>query len=572
MLACLFVLSALSGLGQQLSDFDHWHQRFFAVVWNDRDSANFYLEQIGNRAQSSGKNTDLKIYSSCKGTYFYSLGLYDLASGHYAQAYDYAKKDKDKLFMGKSLNNIANCHYEEHDYERAKEYYEKAGAIFKEIGDETWVNNVQFNTANVLHDLGDYHQAIKLYHELEERYMQNNSITEAGYCNFGLGSSLYPIGDTKNAISNFKIALQRVDTLNDSYTHSMILNKLSLALLDNGDLSEARYTASRALKIASAIDYKKQVYKNLWGLAKIHHQLGEHDASIGYYERALAYKDTVFDEEKQAQYALNNVRFETELNLETIRLQEELIEEKNRVITYLITGSLVLIFLLTLLIWTFLNLRKNRAQLQKSVIEKDALLREIHHRVKNNLQVVTSLLNMHVRKVTDPHSKKILEEGADRVMAMAIIHKNLYQHTDLKTISLDEYLDNLCNQLFANYKPSDKQVILEKQLQKIDVDVDRLIPIGLIVNELISNAMKHAFDQTEQAEQAEIQVRLSLSKRNHIELEVSDNGKGMQSSVDIEKSDSIGMKLIRIFSQKLNSLIEITNDNGTHVKLTIPTN
>jgi len=176
---------------------------------------------------------------------------------------------------------------------------------------------------------------------------------------------------------------------------------------------------------------------------------------------------------------------------------------------------------------------------------------------------------MHVRKVTDPKSKAILEEGADRVMAMSIIHKNLYQHTDLKTISLDDYLQKLCNQLFNNYQISDTHVELKTEMNAVDVDVDQLIPIGLIVNELISNAMKHAFHETPNAE---IRVKLSTNIQNQIELEIADNGVGIMGDIDIEKSESIGMKLIRIFSQKLNSLIEISSQNGTSVKLSIPMN
>jgi two-component sensor histidine kinase len=151
---------------------------------------------------------------------------------------------------------------------------------------------------------------------------------------------------------------------------------------------------------------------------------------------------------------------------------------------------------------------------------------------------------------------------------MSLIHNNLYPHANLKNISLDEYLFKLSHQLFDNYKLNYATVKLNTELEKIEVDIDKLIPIGLIVNELISNAMKHAFHE---ASEAEISITLKYANTNEIELEVADNGQGIASNWHEKETDSIGMKLITIFSEKLKSKLSIENTNGTKIKLIIPT-
>jgi two-component system, sensor histidine kinase PdtaS len=563
----VLIISSFSVFGQTDEDFDAWHKTFFELIWTNADSAQIFINRMEDFAAKTKKNKHNAAVNSVKGTYYYALGLNDKALEFYTQAYDFAKKDKDLLLQGKSLFNMGNCHYEEHDFTRAEESYAKALSIFVEIDDKNWILNCKYAKANVLHDSYKYAQALALYEELEKLYLAQNQFIYAGYCNLGVGACNTELGNHEAALHNLNLALQRVDTSNDPFTHAIILNHRVNTYIALNKPTEALFDAKRALELSQGVDYKKQIYKSYWALARAYHANKDWEEAKNYYELTIDYKDTVFNEEKQAQFALNDVRFNTALNLETISLQEALIYQKNRTILALAIAAAILLILLILLIRTFNKLKRNRLQLENSLIEKDALLREIHHRVKNNLQVVSSLLNMHVRKVSDPKSKKILEEGADRVTAMAIIHKNLYQHTDLKTISLDDYLSKLCDQLFANYQAMDAHVALKTDLQPVDVDLDRLIPIGLIVNELISNAMKHAFTETQEAQ---ISVKLSKNAQNQIELEIADNGVGMSADIDMEKSESIGMKLIRIFSQKLNSLVEISGDNGTNVKLCIP--
>lgn len=464
------------------------------------------------------------------------------ALDYYTKALDYQKNTSDLKAKANTINNIGLVHKNLGDFGTSMNYYERSLALYKQIKDRGGMISSYNNIGNLHRILGSHQEAIhfyqlalKLSQEIGDRIKISNS-----YIN--LGAVYGKIGQYNLALENGYLSLKIAEEI--------------------GNI--------RFIRDASLVLYENEK------------KVGNFEKSLNHYEYYVKMQDSIQGEESKTEVLVQGFEYEFEkqvvadsirgeeaqkANKATILAQDELLVQKNRVITILLVASVVLLILLILLIYTFTKLKRSRVQLQKSLVEKDALLREIHHRVKNNLQVVSSLLNMHVRKVKDPHSKQILEEGADRVTAMAIIHKNLYQHTDLKTISLDNYLEKLCNQLFNSYQITDTHVELKTEMNAVDVDVDQLIPIGLIVNELISNAMKHAFHDTENAQ---ISVKLSSTANNRIELEISDNGVGIMDDMDLDKSESIGMKLIRIFSEKLNSLIEITNKNGTCVTLSIP--
>ena len=205
---------------------------------------------------------------------------------------------------------------------------------------------------------------------------------------------------------------------------------------------------------------------------------------------------------------------------------------------------------------------EHAAIIKKSHDEKDTLLREIHHRVKNNLQVISALLTLQSRHLKDTQAKIALKEGQDRVQSMALIHKDLYQHDNLKGVNTKEYLGQLANNLVDSYKLDDLQLSLD--IDEITLDVDTMIPLGLMVNELISNALKHAFSKNEKGH-----LSLSLKKKQGVLLlKIRDNGRGAVTK-DLLESKSFGYSLVKSFARKLDADLIIKNDNGLSVELSI---
>lgn len=211
-------------------------------------------------------------------------------------------------------------------------------------------------------------------------------------------------------------------------------------------------------------------------------------------------------------------------------------------------------------------LEEKNAIISKSLADKEVLLKEIHHRVKNNLQVVSSLLNLQSRTISDATALAAIKEGRDRVKSMALLHQNLYQDDNLTGVDVKNYIELLTQSLFNSYNINKDAIALTTNIQDIQLDVDTVIPIGLIVNELISNALKYAFNETEKGL---IEINL-LQSSNQLLLEVKDNGKGMPADWNYNNvSASLGYQLIKSFVQKMKGELLVHSQQGTHIKIII---
>jgi two-component sensor histidine kinase len=205
------------------------------------------------------------------------------------------------------------------------------------------------------------------------------------------------------------------------------------------------------------------------------------------------------------------------------------------------------------------EIEKQKEQIQSSLGEKETLLREIHHRVKNNLQIISSLLNIQSEHIQDENVLSSIQEGQSRVQAMSLIHQNLYQSEHLSNVNIENYLLQLTAHLSDMFAGENKKITVSVDAANINFDIDTAIPLGLIVNELVSNAYKYAFEKT-----ASGKIDITIKPVNEIEYEltVADNGKGI-ADYNPEKSNSLGLKLVKILSRQLRGAFTIQSGNGT---------
>ncbi len=208
--------------------------------------------------------------------------------------------------------------------------------------------------------------------------------------------------------------------------------------------------------------------------------------------------------------------------------------------------------------------KKAEIEISESLKAKEIMLKEIHHRVKNNLQVVSSLLFFQSKKITDPKTLEIFREGENRVKSMALIHEKLYKGDDLANIDFKEYVKNLSSYLLQSYGVDQSKFKMINGMGDIKLGIDTAVPCGLIINELITNSFKHGFKgQTN----GEIKIDMGYDENNNYLLKVSDNGKGLPEGLKIEESDSLGLRLVNNLIIQLNGKVEYSSDNGTTVKL-----
>lgn len=195
--------------------------------------------------------------------------------------------------------------------------------------------------------------------------------------------------------------------------------------------------------------------------------------------------------------------------------------------------------------------------------EKSLMLKEIHHRVKNNLQIISSLLNLHADSIQDPRVLSLFEDLRHRVNSMALIHEKMYQSKNLVNIDIAGYIDELIRTLIDTYD-SNKNIRLVSDVNHIEFKMDTIVPLGLILSEIVSNSLKYAFDGRSEGV---IEVSMKKIGPNLFALEVGDNGSGLPKDIDFSKTDSLGMTLIRMLSEQINGEITIRNQLGTKYRI-----
>ncbi len=201
--------------------------------------------------------------------------------------------------------------------------------------------------------------------------------------------------------------------------------------------------------------------------------------------------------------------------------------------------------------------------IEESLKEKDVLLKEIHHRVKNNLQVISSILNLQSSFVSDENTLGILQESRNRIRSMAIIHENLYRTEDFASIKFDNYLRNLTANLIASYSVN-RKIEFDADLQEVDLVLDQAIPCGLLTNELITNALKYAWEGQEGA--AKIQLILE-QEGDMIKLTIADNGVGLPQEFEQMQSDTLGLQLVSTLAEQLDAELNVNSSQGTEFQL-----
>lgn len=245
--------------------------------------------------------------------------------------------------------------------------------------------------------------------------------------------------------------------------------------------------------------------------------------------------------------------------------------ELPRYYMFLIIGGLIGVTLLVVGLVVFLRRQvdSKTSEIQESLQEKEVLLREIHHRVKNSLAIVSGLIELQLDSTDSNEAKGVLQDSQTRIRSMALIHEKLYQTESLSEIELDNYLEELVEAIHSTFTEYNEHVELKFELDKVKIDVDRVVPCGLLVNELVVNAFKHAFKKDEKG-----LLKIGLFKKNgDITLQVEDNGPGVPDDFTFQGKGNLGSMLVDTFAEQLNAKTKIaSSDEGSNFSFTFSKN
>jgi two-component sensor histidine kinase len=209
-------------------------------------------------------------------------------------------------------------------------------------------------------------------------------------------------------------------------------------------------------------------------------------------------------------------------------------------------------------------LREKEQSLQHLIREKDGLLREIHHRIKNNLQLVVSLLNLQAGLLTDPAARTALKESRQRVRTISLIHEQLYRTENRGRVGLYRYLQSLISNIASSFGEKGSRVVIEWDLEEVELPLGKAVPLGLLVNELLTNAIQHAFPD---GRPGKIRVSLSRPPDGGIVLAVADDGVGIPAGLDFRKTETLGLQIVTLLAEQLDGRIDLVSQGGTRFRI-----
>ena len=480
--------------------------------------------------------------------YFYdiysNLGMYNKAMQDY---YDKVKPfidEKNSYAQAEFYNNIGNFLRFDGSIPTALSHYKKASGYI-----EVFINDIMLTKTEKGETKG----------QLLKGIIEGN------------------IGKCHAQMKNYDLAVPKLESSLEmikeystgQFSQDRIENTLALAecYIQLVDFEKATDYLSDNLDIKKT----KDVLKKNRLFAAFYDKTGDYRNATDYLKKNLRIHDSlaVNESELRKQILVSVMGRDMENNQTTISTQRALLEqrrneliakdESNRVV--FISLVFALLFLAGL-VYAYLRSIKNqrviarqKGIIENALVEKDSLLKEIHHRVKNNLQMVSSLLSLQTKNTRSKAAIEALEEGKSRVKAMALIHQKLYQNDDLSVIEMQGYIESLINSVQSVYKKGGHNINIMIDAEGVELDIDRAIPFGLMLNELVSNSFKYAFPTDD--ENGKIYIHIRKTKGQEGYFEYTDNGVGLPEDTDERANSSMGLRLMNRLANQLQTVLNV---------------
>lgn len=500
---------------------EYYHRR------NNSAEALLHFQQANDIADWQNNKADMAAASNAMGGVYYNKADYSLALKYFREAEEQWRATGNENKLAVALNNIGEIYLLTGKYNEALEYFLKSVKISEKVGRQDWelANNQNIGMAYLY--MGEYDDAIAYVKKsIKLAHVVNDTLMMAG-AYYAMGEVYRSIKEYNNAGPYYDFAEQLQERLPVS-------------------------TGKRDLMLAQS---------------KLNKALGNYKKALAYHEQYVTIKDSIFNETKQLELLLAEQRIKEEKKNREIAefkhqaevSQMQVSTQKSKSLGYILAAAIFL-GLSFIIFVLYRRQQANNRLLEQSVQEKEVLLKEVHHRVKNNFQVITSLLNLQTALFEDPKTKEAFNESKNRIAAMSLVHEQLYKNKQLSRLKMDSYLNDLTSTVVGTFDfKGEKHIKYKTNGQNLELDVDTAIPLGLIINELVTNACKYAFTEVKEGL---IEVKLFNRPDGFFELTVRDNGKGLPEGFKMSKVDTLGLELVQILVGQLNGQFHWENDNG----------
>lgn len=502
-------------------------------------------------------------------------GKYDNAVSHFLEALKLSEEVADKFGAMEANYSISWAWLDQKDYERALQYLLLAEAIDQNIPFSNISLNIYNHFGVIYRETGKYSRA----KEYLQKGIEKSNTPEYQGLNITLINNLAAVyakeGNKEKAIALQEEALKRSREIGNYLRELQTLLGLSKTYgKDNPD--KAIFYITQAVTLARQKKSPKQEIRFLKILTELYKTKGDFKEALVTKERELVISDSFFSQSTARNIASLKAEYELEksnariiaMDLQSKERQLDL-KHSNTLIMVTLAGIGLLLVILGLLYKQYVIKKKNSTQLnsknlslERLVDEKEWLLREVHHRVKNNLHTIMSLLETQSAYLKDD-ALAAIQNSQHRVYAMSLIHQKLYQNEGTSIIDMSTYLPELISYLAESYGSS-QHISIQTRIDHVTMDISQAIPAGLIINEAITNSIKYAFPA---GKKGVVTVELTVLDDKRVQLLIADNGIGLPGDWQQLQKNSLGIKLMKGLSDDLRADFNITTGTGTKIEM-----
>jgi len=532
------------------------------------DSTLFWYDKALNiRTQQNNKPELVKLYNNYGVSYFYQ-GMYDRALVYYFESLKQSEILKDSIGIARSFNNMGLIYDKKGDWSKATTYYEKSLNIKRLLNDDAGLLFPLSNLSNIAFNQRDYSSA--------ERYMLTNlqvsqklnDSMQIGI-SYGILALIYASqGNSNNTLENVALCEKFIPFVNDEFELSLLYYNLGESLLLMYQWDKSENYLKKSLEISRKIKQSDLMLKTYKVLQKLYKKQGKLNESIHYYDLFTALNDSIFRENQGVEISKIEQLYqwekkEQEIELLNVNIAKATAQKRNWILGFSflgILGAMVTGFFI-------INKRKSdelekkNAQIQSALAENKTLMKEMNHRIKNNLQMISSMLHLQMHYASQPEISNMLQETASRIQSISMIHQKLYAKDSVQQIDMQGYIKDIAHAVVQNSKEKD-QVNVQIEVQPLSMEIEKAQSVGLIVNELVLNTLKHA-----KIKEDILNIEILLYEKEKLKtLVVSDNGK-VEDQQPIDLNKSYGMQLIQSFVEKLDGKMKINRENGWEVNI-----
>ncbi|MDW3645429.1 MAG: sensor histidine kinase [Bacteroidia bacterium] len=516
---------------------------------------------------------------------------------HDLKALEQLLKTDELARIAKTYRNLASSYMAENP-QIAQEYTMKSLEVSEKMGDKAGIANSYYSLAGLNRSLEEYELSVSNSEKALELLLELQDTTDLAMAYFHSVQPHIQLGNLEKALEHGEKSVALMEAYSEEIP-TMLMRAYSWraeALRANGQYDRALEDAllgweickTQVEDVRDADGFKESIADVLYAQNKYEEALPYYEdfiahahrrdgidkrfveiyshvstcyENLGDYQNALSFAHesrTLNDSLAGKRYA--SLKAELQIKYDTEK-KEQIIEQQSRERVYGILVIGILAGLILLSVWAYRRQNRLNTQLQKTNATNELLLKEIHHRVKNNLQTISSLLSLQSSHIEDTQIQEAVKNSQSRVGSMALIHQKLYQGENLAAIEIKEYLQVLSETIIDTFNIDTQQIEIDYQVEEVEMDVDTAIPLGLIANELLTNSLKYAFPDNRSGK---IQISLEKQEGKVINFKVSDNGVGLDPQ---ENRSGFGSQLVKLLVRQMQAKMDISSEAGISTEI-----